>query len=136
MGDWWPMVQEAAVTARDGIGLDDILAFIAGATAILTFLSVWVIRPLRRLTGAIEGFLDDWGGIPARPGHDPVPGIPERIQRIEREVQRNGGQSLKDRVFAIDRKLDALAEAKEREHAEIRASVEQLRTTVESKECR
>lgn len=99
----------AAVTLRDGLGLDDLLAFIAGATAILTFLSVWVIRPLRRAQQALEYFMDEWNGVPARPGHDAIPGIPERIQRIEREVQRNGGASLKDRVFEIDRKVDNLA---------------------------
>ena len=99
----------AAVTLRDGIGIDDLLAFIAGATAILTFLSVWVIQPLRRAQQSLEYFMDEWNGVPARPGHDSVPGIPERIQRIEREVQRNGGASLKDRVFEIDRKVDTLA---------------------------
>lgn len=105
----WQMIYEAAVTMRDGIGLDDILAFIAGATAILTFLSVWVIKPLRRAQQSFDGFMAEWSGLPDRPGHDPVPGIPERIQRIEQELRRNGGQSLKDRVFAIDRKVDSLA---------------------------
>lgn len=129
------LVWQAAVTLRDGIGVDDILAFVAGASAVLTFLAVWVIRPMRRTWATVESFMDDWNGVPARPGHDVVPGIPERIQRIESEVQRNGGASMKDRVFAIDRKLDALAELKAREHAEIRASVDDLRATVENKEC-
>lgn len=105
----WQMIYEAAVTMRDGIGLDDILAFIAGATAILTFVSAWIIKPLRRAQTSLDDFMDEWRGVPARPGHDPIPGIPERLQRIEREVQRNGGQSLKDRVFEIDRKVDAMA---------------------------
>lgn len=106
---WQQALYEAAVTMRDGIGLDDILAFVAGATAILTFLSVWVIKPLRRAQQSFDDFMDEWRGTPARPGHDSIPGIPERIQRIELEVKRNGGQSLKDRVCEVDRKVDALA---------------------------
>jgi len=121
---------DAAVTLRDGIGSEDLIwlaGLVTAVSTILGFLQVFLVRPLRRLMRAGEAIAEAWNGTPARPGFDAIPGIPERIQRIEREVQRNGGASLKDRVFEIDRKLDALADQKDREHAQIRASVEDLR---------
>ena len=120
----------AAVTLSDGVGSEDLIwlaGLVTAASTILAFLQVFLVRPLRRLMRAGEAIAEAWNGTPARPGFDAIPGIPERIQRIEREVQRNGGASLKDRVFEIDRKLDALADQKDREHAQIRASVEDLR---------
>lgn len=121
---------DAAVTLRDGIGSEDLIwlaGLVAAVSTILGFLQVFLVRPLRRWMRTWDEFSESWHGSPARPGWDATPGIPERIQRIEREVQRNGGASLKDRVFEIDRKLDALADQKDREHAQIRASVEDLR---------
>ena len=121
---------DAAITLSDGVGSEDLIwlaGLVTAVSTILGFLQVFLVRPLRRLMRAGEAIAEAWNGTPARPGFDAIPGIPERIQRIEREVQRNGGASLKDRVFEIDRKLDALAEIKAREHAEIRASVQDLR---------
>lgn len=125
-----------AVTLRDGLGIDDILAFIAGATAVLTFLSVWVVRPLRRTMQAVDIFIDEWRGVEERPGHDAIPGVPVRLQQIESELKRNGGQSLKDRVFEIDRKIDLLAQSKVAEHREIREQIEQIKTVCHERKCR
>lgn len=130
MGWWWPpILQEAAVTLRDGIGLDDLAAWAGWLTAVCSFLWVALIRPARRFMRVAGDFLEDWSGHPQRPGHDAVPGIPERIQRIEREVQRNGGASLKDRVFETDRKVDALTAAQARTAADI----DELRKTIACK---
>lgn len=134
----WPWIVWAAVTLRDGVGADDLIwlaGLIAAVSTILGFLQLVLVRPLRRWMRTWDEFSESWHGAPARPGFDAIPGVPERIQRIEGEVRRNGGQSLKDRVFAIDQKLDRLAEAKDREHAAIRADLAQLHRTVESKEC-
>ena len=126
---------EAAVTLTDGVGLDDVAAWAGWLTVIGTFLWAALVRPARKLMRAWDAFMDDWAGVPGRPGHDPLPGIPERLQRIEREVQRNGGQSLKDRVFEIDRKLDVQTEMKEREHAAIRRDLDEIRNTIQQKGC-
>lgn len=130
----WPWLVLAAVTLADGVGADDLIWLAGLLTAVGTvcgFVWVTLVKPVRRIVSSWARFSDTWHGTPASPGWDPVPGIPERIQRIEREVQRNGGQSLKDRVFHIDRKLDQLADS----HAEVRESVAELRGIVESKEC-
>ena len=130
----WPWIVLALVTLRDGIGADDLIwlaGLVAAVTTILAFLQLWVVRPLKWLADAA----DDWRGTPARPGHKAVPGIAERIQLIEAEMGRNGGESLKDRVCEIDRKLDALTEAKRVEHAAIRSELADVRRTIETKEC-
>ncbi len=61
-------------------------------------LAVMVGRPLRRLARQNDEFRLDWYGAPARPGRDPVPGVPERLRRIEKELQPNHGTSLRDAV--------------------------------------
>ena len=82
---------------------------------ILTVLSVlallgafwrkWVHPFLRR----IGDFLDDWNGEQPRPGHDGRPGVPERLaaieseqKRVRKEVEHNGGGSLKDAVKRVE----------------------------------
>lgn len=65
----------------------------------------WVLPFLRR----IGDFLDDWNGEPERPGHDARPGVPARLaaieveqKRVRREVEHNGGGSLKDAVKRLE----------------------------------
>ncbi|MGC3861823.1 hypothetical protein ACPSM1_16700 [Micromonospora chersina] len=56
---------------------------VLGAILSALTLVVTVSRPLRRLARQNEEFRQDWYGVPARPGHDAVPGVPERLRRIE-----------------------------------------------------
>lgn len=102
---------DAAVTVRDGIGMDD-LTWLAGLITVVTTIvaAVWaLLRPLKRQADRIEMFWSDWNGTPAGPGRSAVPGVMERLQSIDGELQRNGGNSLKDQVCTNSRKLDDLA---------------------------
>ena len=130
-----PAMWEAAVTLRDGLGPDDVV-FLAGvATSVMTICAFiwWATKPARVAAAHWGQFWEDWNGTPASPGRDPVPGVMERLQRMDGELKRNGGASLKDRVFEIDRKLDRLAAAKEAEHSAIRADLAQLHQTIDEK---
>ena len=101
----------AEVTVRDGIGMDD-LTWLAGLIAMVTTIvaAVWaMLRPLKRQADRIEAFWGDWDGTPARPGRSAVPGVMDRLASIDGELQRNGGNSLKDRVIGNSRKIDHLA---------------------------
>lgn len=118
------------ISLRDGIGFDDIVAFCAGMMTICGFLW-WLLRPVVRQAHRFERFWEDWEGTPAAPGRDAVPGVMERLQRIDGELKRNGGSSMNDRVFTIERKLDDLTAAKKVEHAEIRGAIEGLRLAIE-----
>ena len=121
---------DAAVTFRDGIGVDD-LTWLAGLITIITTIvaAVWaLLRPLKRQADRIEMFWEDWNGTPARPGHSAVPGVMDRLASIDGELQRNGGNSLKDQVIGNSRKIDVLSEQNAAEHVDLGSQIEQIKT--------
>ena len=125
----------AAVTFTDGIGMDD-LTWAAGVIAVVTTIvaAVWtLLRPLKRQADRIEMFWSDWNGTPARPGHSAVPGVMDRLASIDGELQRNGGNSLKDQVVETSRKLDELAQQNAAEHVDLG---DRIQSIVEAKENR
>lgn len=73
------------------MALSDVQTWLAVGTVAGAVSAVWVIavavgRPLARLLRQNEEFREDWYGTPARPGREAVPGIPERMARLERTV--------------------------------------------------
>lgn len=87
---------------------------IAVATAIITLLGAWfavkqfvlpIIRGIKRLMESTEKFLEDWNGSEPSPGRDRVPGVMERLNRIDGELSHNGGKSIKDVVNRIEDRL-------------------------------
>lgn len=123
----------AAVTFRDGIGVDD-LSWLAGLISVVAVIvgAVWtMIKPLKRQADRIEAFWVDWNGTPSGPGRSAVPGVMERLQSIDGELQHNGGNSLKDKVFENCRKLDDLAEQNAAEHVDLANQILSVKTEVE-----
>jgi len=121
------------VTFRDGIGMDD-LTWLAGLISVISVIvgAVWaMLRPIRAQLHRWEAFWDDWQGTPARPGHGEVPGVMQRLQSIDGELQRNGGSSLKDQVFATARKVDDLAEQNAAEHVDLANQIIAVKTEVQ-----
>lgn len=55
-----------------------------------------------------EHFMRDWAGEPAAPGRSAVPGVMERLNRIDGELKRNGGSSMKDALNRVEKKLDQI----------------------------
>lgn len=87
------------------------------------FGALWMMtRPLRRTSKGFEQFLEDWNGVPERPGFDAIPGVPERLrvlernarqdrallERIEHELHPNSGGSLRDQVNKSRDDIDAV----------------------------
>ena len=121
---------DAAVTFRDGIGVDD-LTWLAGLISVIAVIvgAVWtMIKPLKRQADRIESFWEDWNGTPSGPGRSAVPGVMERLQSIDGELQRNGGNSLKDQVCTNSRKLDDLAEQNSAEHVDLAEQILAIKT--------
>lgn len=84
------------------------------ATTIAVVLGAWFaitkfVGPFfKRFNGWIhtwEQFMEDWAGTEARPGRSATPGVMERLNRIDGELTRNGGKSVKDTVNRIDRRM-------------------------------
>ena len=120
---------DAAVTFRDGIGVDD-LTWLAGLISAIAVIvgAVWaMLKPLKRQADRIEAFWEDWHGTPAGPGRSAVPGVMERLQSIDGELTRNGGNSLKNQVMSNSRKLDELATQNADEHDDIKRQVQAVK---------
>lgn len=85
---------------------------VAGALAL-----AWrAARAVRRIAARVDDFVDDWQGVPSRPGVAERPGvmarldrIEGRISRVEHELQPNSGRSLRDAVDRVDRRTRSLA---------------------------
>lgn len=85
--------------------------------------ALWLMtRPMRRFAKSGEQFLEDWHGVPERPGFDAIPGVPERLRMLERNAQEdrellkridhelhpNSGGSLRDQVNKARDDIDAV----------------------------
>jgi hypothetical protein len=97
--------------------IQDIIAFAVGGIAILTFIGLIhrmflskFMRELKESLVWLRKFQRDWDGEPAEPGRDAVPGVMARLNRIDGELKRNGGATLKDKVFETWEKVEALDE--------------------------
>ena len=55
-----------------------------------------------------DSFMRDWSGEPAAPGRSAVPGVMERLNRIDGELKRNGGSSMKDALNRVEKKLEQI----------------------------
>ena len=102
----------AEVGFQDGLGLDDVFWFCAGALTVLGLLRLVfdpVIRRFKKQAAAADAFHEAWFGTVASPGRDAVPGVMERLQSIDGELKRNGGKSVKDTVNRTERKVDVIA---------------------------
>ena len=124
---------DTAVTFRDGIGVDD-LTWLAGLISVITVIAgaAWaMLRPLKRQADRIEAFWEDWIGTPAGPGRSAVPGVMERLQSIDGELQRNGGNSLKNQVHQISRKVDELAGQNAAEHVDLAGQIQNVKDEVQ-----
>ena len=59
-------------------------------------LPVW--SEIRDLLTWWRKFMRDWDGEPEEAGRARVPGVMERLNGIDGQLHRNGGESLKDKV--------------------------------------
>ena len=82
----------------------------------------WFVAFRREWSATIKNFFRDWNGEPERPGHDRVPGVPERLQRLETdnakqweaigtlkdEFRPNHGSTARDAIDRIEDVLGAI----------------------------
>ena len=71
-----------------------------------------LVKPIcdrvHKFMDAWDAFLRDWAGEPASPGRSAVPGVMERLNRIDGELKRNGGSSMKDALNRVEKKLEQI----------------------------
>lgn len=65
-------------------------------------------KKVSHLMATTDHFLRDWAGEPAEPGRDKVPGVMERLNKIDGELSRNGGKSVKDTINRVEKDVSQL----------------------------
>lgn len=96
------------------------IGIVLGGSAILGFL----LKRASIMFKTWTKFIRDWEGEAATDGRDAVPGVMERINRLDGELSHNGGSSLKDIVFRIAVRQDTLE--RKLEEAEIARQQNQI----------
>lgn len=112
-----PFQVSAAIGLEDGFGVDDVFWFAAGALTVVT-LGTLLLRPVYRQVRDflrwMSKFQQDWDGVEGDLGHVHIPGVMARMNSIDGEVNRNGGNSMKDVVVSTSEAVGKLAVAVER----------------------
>lgn len=65
-----------------------------------------ITKTISQISDRLDKFFRDWDGTPAEPGRDEVPGVMERLNKLDGELSRNGGKSVKDVVNRIEKRLE------------------------------
>ena len=87
------------------------LGIVTGAIISLGVLLRPVYKRVKEFADWLERFKRDWEGTPEEPGRDAVPGMMERMNRMDGELSNNGGfTTVKDRVDRLYENQDKLIE--------------------------
>ena len=87
------------------------LGIVTGAIISLGVLLRPVYKRVKEFANWLERFKRDWEGTPEEPGRDAVPGMMERMNRMDGELSNNGGfTTVKDRVDRLYENQDKLIE--------------------------
>ena len=87
------------------LGTSTLLVAVTGALLGLRSIVLPVWKRFKAFMDAWDTFMRDWAGEPARKGRSKVPGVMERLNKLDGELSHNGGSSIKDAVKRIENKL-------------------------------
>jgi hypothetical protein len=75
------------------------IGIVTGALISIGVLLSPLYKKVKRFMQWMERFMRDWEGEEAEPGRDRVPGVMERLNKMDGELSQNGGYTtVKDRV--------------------------------------
>lgn len=83
---------------------------LGGAVGVVWKLTKPIVRKTRKLLESLDKFVRDWEGEEASPGRDAIPGVMERLNKIDGELKHNGGSSMKDSLRRIEKKITQIDE--------------------------
>lgn len=119
--------------------------YAAVATSVGTLIGTWflvvkLVRPLFRRTVNLfntwEGFIRDWAGTQAEPGRDAIPGVMERLNRIDGELKHNGGSSMKDQLARLESEMEKADLQRRETNIKIDEILKMLKSDLRSKSSR
>lgn len=92
----------------DPMSIAAVLVVITGAIIGVTQVIFPLWKKVNGLFDTWSSFVRDWNGEPAEPGREAVPGVMERLNKLDGELSHNGGSSLKDAVERLEKNQDRL----------------------------
>ena len=88
------------------------IGIVAGALISLGVLFSPFYKKIKRFMHWMERFMRDWEGEEEEPGRDRVPGVMERLNKMDGELSQNGGYTtVKDRVDRVYENQEILMDA-------------------------
>jgi len=84
------------------VAISSSIAIVIGAWFAISKLISPAVKKIKEISEHLENFIEDWQGTPARDGRDSVPGVMDRLNKIDGELTHNGGSSVKDAVQRIE----------------------------------
>jgi hypothetical protein len=92
----------------DPMAIAGIVIAITGAIIGFTQVVFPLVRKAHKLLDSWSSFVRDWNGEPEEPGREAVPGVMQRLNKLDGELSHNGGSSLKDSVDRLEKNQDRL----------------------------
>lgn len=83
---------------------------VGGAVGVIWKLLNPIVKRTKALLESLSKFVRDWEGESPSAGRDAVPGVMERLNRIDGELKHNGGSSMKDALKRVEKKLQQIDE--------------------------
>lgn len=99
---------------------------LGGAVGVVWKLTKPIVKKTKKLLEALDRFVRDWEGEEAAPGRDAIPGVMERLNKIDGELKHNGGSSMKDSLRRIEKKIAQIDERLEEGNKRFDAIEEKL----------
>lgn len=87
------------------------IGIVAGALISIGVLLNPLYKRVHRFMEWTERFMRDWEGEEAAPGRDEVPGVMQRLNKLDGELSQNGGHSTKDTVNKLYANQELVMEA-------------------------
>ena len=87
------------------------IGIVAGALISLGVLLSPFYKKIKRWAQWMERFMRDWEGEEAEPGRAAVPGVMERLNKLDGELTNNGGSTVKDKVDKLYKNQSILMDA-------------------------
>jgi len=81
---------------------------VGGAIGVIWKLLSPIAKKTKALMDALDRFTTDWFGEHSRPGHKAIPGVMERLAKLESELSHNGGSSMKDALKRVEDKINEI----------------------------
>jgi hypothetical protein len=93
---------------NNAVTIAGVVIALTGAVLGITQVLIPTWKKITNLFNTWARFIRDWEGEPSEAGRDAVPGVMERLNKLDGELSNNGGNSVKDKVDKLVKNQDKI----------------------------